>query len=50
MTKDCADEVVTPRRDDPRGNYLQRVEAERVAMVRGEFGDHAPVKRAAAGR
>jgi len=31
MTKDCADEVVTPRRDDPRGNYLQRVEAERVA-------------------
>ena len=50
MTKDCADEVVTPRRDDPRGNYLQRVEAQRVAMVRGDFGDAAPMRRASVGR
>jgi dipeptidase len=50
MTREFAADVVGPRHDDPRGDYLARVEAERAAMMRGEFADTAPVKRAATGR
>ena len=50
MTRELASEVVTPRPDDPRSDYLQRVEAERMAIVRGDFDDQAPVRRAATGR
>ncbi len=49
-TKACMVEVVTPRTDDPRGAYLDRVEAERAAMSRGEFSHKAPMRRASAGR
>jgi dipeptidase len=49
LTQSSAAEVVTPRGDDPRGNYLAQVEAERAAMMRGDFGDHAPVRSASAG-
>ncbi|HVT50362.1 MAG TPA: C69 family dipeptidase [Dongiaceae bacterium] len=49
MTKAFAADVVPPRADDPRGSYLAAVEAERVAMMRGDFGDQAPLKRAAPG-
>jgi hypothetical protein len=50
VTKACVAEIVTPRSDDPRGSYLDRVEAERLAMSRGEFGDDAPMRRASTGR
>jgi secernin len=50
MTQESAAEVVPPRRDDPRGAYLQRVEAERAAMMRGDVAANAPMKRAATGR
>jgi dipeptidase len=50
VTKACAAGIVTPRTDDPRGSYLDRVEAERLAMSRGEFGDNAPIHRASTGR
>jgi hypothetical protein len=47
MTKESVAEVVAPRGDDPRGTYLACVEAERVAIMRGEFAAAAPVRRAA---
>jgi hypothetical protein len=50
MTKASVAAVVTPRADDPRGDYLACVEAERLAMSRGEFGAQAPMRRASAGR
>jgi dipeptidase len=50
MTEAFATDVVPPRVDNPRGNYLAAVEVERVAMMRGAFDAHAPVMRAASGR
>jgi secernin len=50
MTQSLAADVVAPRGDDPRGPYLARLEAERAAMMRGDFGDQAPLNRATAGR
>jgi dipeptidase len=35
LTADCAREVITPRSPDPRGDYLARVAATRIATTRG---------------
>jgi dipeptidase len=50
MTQEAATEVLPPRRDDPRGAYLAQVEAERAAIMRGDFAAEAPLQRAASGR
>ena len=50
MTQSFAAEVVAPRTGDPRGRYLAQVEAERAAMMRGDFAADAPVTRASVGR